>query len=87
VPFEQRQSHELMGLIALAEEDYAKAAAELQQANLQDPRVQYQLALAHRGAGEEETAREACRKAAEHNGLNFNYAYVREKARTMLDES
>jgi tetratricopeptide (TPR) repeat protein len=87
VPFEQRQSHELMGLIALAEKDYPKAVAELQQANLQNPRVQYHLALAHQGAGEEEAARETCRKAAEHNGLNFNYAYVREKAKKMLEES
>ena len=87
VPFEQRQSHELLGLVALAEKDHTKAVTELQQANLQNPRVQYQLALAHQAAGEKEAAEEACRKAAEHNGLNFNYAYVREKAKRMLEES
>ena len=86
VPFEQRQSHELNGLVALAEKDYAKAVVELKQANLQDPRVQYHMALAHRGTGDEEAAMQACRQAAEHNGLNFNYAYVREKAKEMLAE-
>ena len=84
VAFERWQSHELRGLIALAEKDHAKAVAELRQANQQDPRVQYHLALAHEGAGEEEAARAACRQAAEHNGLNFNYAYVRDKAAGML---
>ncbi|HSB62362.1 MAG TPA: tetratricopeptide repeat protein, partial [Vicinamibacteria bacterium] len=86
VPFEIRQSHEIAGLIALHQEDHATAVAELEQANQQDPRVLYHLARAHRGRGDARAAREACREAAEHNGLNFNYAYVREKARRMLAE-
>ena len=86
VPFEVRQTHEIAGLIALHEKDHAAAVAELEQANQQDPRVLYHLARAHRGLGDARAAREACRQAAEHNGLNFNYAYVREKARRMLAE-
>jgi tetratricopeptide (TPR) repeat protein len=86
VPFELRRSHHLNGLIALAEKDYAAAVAELQQANLLDPRVQYLLAQAHEGAGDAEASRQAGQQAAEHNGLNFNYAYVRDAAGKMLAE-
>jgi len=84
VAFELRQSHELQGLVALATKDYETAVAELSQANQQDPRVQYRLALAHEGAGDAEAARTACQKAAEDNGLNFNFAYVRDEAKKML---
>jgi tetratricopeptide (TPR) repeat protein len=86
VPFEQWQSHHLNGLIAVAEKDHTAAVEELQQANALDPRVQYLLARAYEAAGDPESAREACRKAAEHNALNFNYAYVRDAARKMLAE-
>lgn len=80
VAFELWQSHELNGLIALAEKDHEMALVELRQANQLDPRVQFHLALALEDAGEKEPARAAFRQAAEHNGLNFNYAYVRGKA-------
>jgi len=86
VPFEQWQSHQLSGLIALAEGDHVAAVEELLQANALDPRVQHLLARAYEGTGDEEAAREACRQAAEHNGLNFNYAYVRDDARKLLAE-
>jgi tetratricopeptide (TPR) repeat protein len=86
VPFEVRQSHELNGRIALEEKDGARAAAELVQANQLDPRVLYYLAQALRAKGDLAGAREAARKAAEHNGLNFNYAYVRGKARQLLGQ-
>jgi tetratricopeptide (TPR) repeat protein len=86
VPFEQWQSHQLNGLIALTEEEHAAAVEELRQANALDPRVQYLLAQAYEGTGNRQSAREACRQAAEHNGLNFNYAYVRAAARRMLAE-
>jgi tetratricopeptide (TPR) repeat protein len=84
VPFEVRQSHHAAGLVATADKDYAKAIAELQKANQLDPRVPYALALAYRGKGDAGPAKEFCRKAAEDNGLNFNLAYVRTKARKML---
>jgi tetratricopeptide (TPR) repeat protein len=80
-PFEVRQQHELAGLVALAERDYSTATRELQLANQQDPRVLYALAQAWKGAGEAGKATEFATKAANFNGLNFNYAYVRNKAR------
>jgi tetratricopeptide (TPR) repeat protein len=83
VNFEVRQSHHVAGLLALAEKDYPKAIAELQQANQQDPRVPYALALACQGKGDGGAAKEYARKAADDNGLNFNYAYVRQKARKL----
>lgn len=84
VPFEVRQSHELTGRVALEEKDAARAAAELAQANQLDPRVLYYLAQALRAKGDTAAARAAARQAAEHNGLNFNYAYVRGKAQQLL---
>jgi len=86
IPFEVRQSHELAGMVALQEKDYAKAVAELTQANQLDPRVQYHLARAYQGKGDLKAARETAKLAAEHNGLNFNYAYVRGKARQLLTQ-
>ena len=86
VPFEVRQGHEVAGLVALQEQDYARAAAELAQANQQDPRVLYHLARAYQGQGDLKAARGAVRGAAEHNGLNFNYAFVRAKARQLLGQ-
>jgi tetratricopeptide (TPR) repeat protein len=87
IPFERRQSHHLLGLVALANKHPEEALAELRQANQQDPRVQYLLALAYAAQGEPKLSREACRRAAEDNSLNFAYAYVRDKARRMLDQS
>ena len=86
VRFEQWQSQHLNGLVALAAKDAEAAVAALQQANPLDPRVQYALARAYTEKGDTEAAEQACRKAAEHNALNFNYAYVRDDARKMLGE-
>jgi Tfp pilus assembly protein PilF len=84
IPFEVRQSHEAAGLVALADKDFAKAVAELQKANQLDPRVQWALARAYQGKGDAAPAKESYRKAAEDNGLNFNYAYVRTKAKKAM---
>jgi tetratricopeptide (TPR) repeat protein len=86
VPFEVWQTHEIAGLIALHEKDHDRAVAELRQANQQDPRVLFHLARALQAKGDKGAAKQAAREAAEHNGLNFNYAYVREKARKMAAE-
>jgi tetratricopeptide (TPR) repeat protein len=86
VRFEQWQSQHLNGLVALAAKDADAAVAALQQANPLDPRVQYALARAYAEKGDTEAAEQACRQAAEHNALNFNYAYVRDDARKMLGE-
>jgi tetratricopeptide (TPR) repeat protein len=86
VPFEVRQTHELAGYIALAERKYKVAASELEQANQQDPRVLYHLAVALEGAGSRR-AKDAMGKAARFNALGGNYGFVRRKALDRLSKS
>ena len=83
IPFEVRQSHELRGRIALASKDYATAAAELRQANQQDPRVLYLTAVALSGKGDSRDAKELAAQASEWNGLSNTYAFVRSQARAL----
>lgn len=83
LPFEVKQVHELNGLIASAEGKHAAAAAELEKANLQDPRVLFNLASAYQGKGDEKKAKETAKRAADFNGLSPNYAYVRAKAKQL----
>jgi len=87
IPLEVRQSHELAGRIAIAEKDYATAAAELQQANQQDPRVLYLTAVALQGKGDLRSAKEVGTRAAEFNGLSNTYGFVRSKARKLVAET
>jgi tetratricopeptide (TPR) repeat protein len=84
LPFELKQGSELRGLVALAKGDHKTAARELERANQQNPRVHYELGLAHAAAGRAEAARRAFERAAAFNGLNVNYAYVRAKALAKL---
>jgi tetratricopeptide (TPR) repeat protein len=84
IPFEVRQQHELAGMIALADAKPKVAAAELAQANQQDPRVLYLFAVALSGSGDAARARALARKAVEFNGLSLNYGYVRGKAKDLL---
>ena len=86
IPFEIRQHHELEGMVALAKDDEESAVTHLEQANQQNPRVLYLLAKAYQGMGNDEAAREYCDKAANFNGLNANYGYVRTAAQQMLAE-
>ncbi len=79
-PFELRQQHELVGLIALAEKRYAAAAEALNQANQRDPRILLLMAEAAQGAGNAEKASALAQKAAHFNELSFNFAYVKKKA-------
>ena len=80
-PAQMKQAHELAGRIALAQMDYDKAIAELQQANLQDPRNLYRLSTAYQAKGDGDKAKEYCKKAAEFNSLpQLPYAFVRIKA-------
>jgi tetratricopeptide (TPR) repeat protein len=77
-----QQAHELDGRIALAQKDNDKAIAELEQANLQDPRNLYRLSLAYEAKGDAAKAQEFLAKAASFNSLpQLNYAFVRAKAR------
>ena len=83
-PAQLKQAHELNGRIALVEKDYEKAIAELQQANLQDPRNLYRLSEAYQGKGDSATAKELCTKAADFNSLpQLPYAFIRVKAQKM----
>jgi tetratricopeptide (TPR) repeat protein len=80
-PNQMRQAHELAGMIALAEKDYDKAIAELQQASQQNPQDLYRLSLAYQGKGDDAKAKEFSAKAADFYSLpQLNYAFVRTKA-------
>jgi len=79
-----KQAHELDGAIALAEKDYAKAASEFEQSNLQNPRNLYRLGQAYQGKGDKEKAQEFIAKAADFNPLpQLNYAFIRSDARKL----
>ncbi len=83
-PAQLKLAHELAGRIALAQKDYAKAIAELQQANQQDPRNLYRLSEAYHAEGDSGKAEGFCKKAAEFNSLpQLPYAFVRAKAQKM----
>lgn len=83
-PAQARQSHQLAGMIALAEKDYDKAIAELQQTGDQNPQNLYRLCQAYQGKGDHAKAKELCTKAAGFNSLpQLNYAFIRMKARKM----
>jgi tetratricopeptide (TPR) repeat protein len=84
-PAQVKQAHELAGRIALAEKDYDKAIAELQQANQQNPRNLYRLGQAYQGKGESVKAREFYSQAAGFNSLpQLNYSFIRTKAEKMV---
>jgi tetratricopeptide (TPR) repeat protein len=83
-PAQVRQSHQLLGMIALAEKDYDKAIAELQQTGQQNPQNFYRLCQAYQGKGDNAKAKEFCAKAAGFNSLpQLNYAFIRTKAQKM----
>ncbi len=89
IPFEMWQSHELFGLIALAQGEPEAAVEELQQANRLDARVLLAEAKALWAAGDDEAAREVCTRAAHLNALNQapqNYAFARAEALAMLEQ-
>ena len=87
-PAQIRLVHELTGMIALAEKDYDKALAELQQASQQNPQNLYRMCLADQGKGDKEKAKELCTKAAGFNSLpQLNYAFIRTKAKAATEKS
>ncbi len=78
-------SHELNGLIALEEKDFAKAQQEFTLANQQNPYTFYRLALANKGANNKEEAKKNCEMSLQFNGLtNMNQAFVTKKAEKLL---
>ena len=77
-PFQTKLAHTLDGMLALAEKDWDKAIAELQQGNLHDPYNLYRLSLAYQGKGDKEKAAELAKQAADFNALPaLNAAFVR----------
>lgn len=80
-----RLAHELNGMIALQKGDYGGAVAELQGSSFQNPANLFHLAEALQKQGDGARARQFCTRAANFNSLpQFNYAFVRSRARSML---
>ena len=87
-PAQVKLAHELAGRIALGQKDYEKAIAELEQANLQDPRNLYRLGNACDGKGDHTKAQKFYGNAAKFNSLPaLNYAFIRTKAEKMTRKS
>lgn len=81
-PNQVKLSHELAGMIAMAEKDSDKAIAEFAQGNQQNPQNLYRMCQAYQAKGDKEKAKEFCAKAAGFNSLpQLNYAFVRTKAK------
>jgi tetratricopeptide (TPR) repeat protein len=82
--FQIRLGHEVAGLIALEEKNYAGAVAHLEQANQQDPYNLYRLGLAYEGRGDRAKAKEMLQRAADFNQLpTLNSAFARAKTRKL----
>src|SRR5678815_3930548 len=80
-PFQTKQAHELLGMIALEAKDFDGALTELQQSNLQNPYDLYRICQAYQGKGDISKAKEFCTKAATFNSLPLlNLAFIRTKA-------
>ena len=82
-----RNANEIVGMIALAEKDYDKAIAELDQASQQNPYNLYRLCQAYEGKGDKTRTKEFCTKAAEFYSLpSMTYAFIRVKAEKMAGD-
>ena len=80
-PFQTKQVHELLGMIALEEKNFDSAIAELQQANQQNPYDLYRICQAYQGKNDSAKAKEFCTKASAFNSLpQLNLAFIRKKA-------
>lgn len=80
-PFQIKQVHQLLGMIALEEKNFDAAISELQQANQQNPYDLYRLCQAYQGKNDGGKAKEFCTKAAHFNSLpQLNLAFIRTKA-------
>ncbi len=80
-PFQTKQAHELLGMIALEAKDYDAALVELLQSNPQNPYDLYRTCQAYQGKGDAGKAKEFCTKAATFNSLpQLNLAFIRTKA-------
>jgi tetratricopeptide (TPR) repeat protein len=83
-PFQTKQAHELLGMIALEAKDFDTALTELQQANPQNPYDLYRTCQAYQGKGDMAKAKDFCTRAATFNSLPaLNLAFIRAKAAKM----
>jgi tetratricopeptide (TPR) repeat protein len=85
IRFEVQRTHELDGMIALAEGDLETAIGHFEQANQQDPQLWLLKARTYAAMGDAEGARSACEHVINFNQLSFNLAFVRNTAREMLE--
>lgn len=85
IRFEVQRTHELDGMLALAEGRLDAAIVHFEQANQQDPQIWLLKARTHAAIGDAESARLACQHVIDFNQLNFNLAYVRNAARELLE--
>lgn len=83
-PFELRRCHELHGLVALATGDAKTAQAQLSDANPQDPRVLFALALAYQAGGDTEAYRRTLSRVVNFNALSLQLGLVRPRALALL---
>ena len=85
VRFEVQRTHELDGMIALAEGDLDAAIGHFEKANQQDPQIWLLKARTYAAMGDTESARRACEEVINFNQLSFNLAFVRNTARELLE--
>jgi len=84
-PTQVRAAQEVLGIIALNQENYDEAISHLNEANLQSPYVMFQLAKAYAGKKEAGKATNYYQKAADANTLpDLGYALVRKQAKEAL---
>jgi tetratricopeptide (TPR) repeat protein len=80
-PFQQKQAHELAGIIAMQAKQWDTALAELAQASSQNVYNLYRECLAYKAKGETAKATEKCTAAAKFYPLpQLNYSFIHAKA-------
>ena len=85
IRFEVQRTHELDGMIALAEGAMETALGHFEQANQQDPQIWLLKARTYAAMGAAGSARRACQHVIDFNQLNINLAFVRNTARELLE--
>jgi len=87
-PRQVQVAQEVLGIVALDQNNYDEAIAHLTEANLQSPYVMFQLAKAYAGKKDAARAADYYRKAADADTLpELQYALVRKQAKEALGKS
>jgi tetratricopeptide (TPR) repeat protein len=79
-PRKNEAAHEVMAMTALLQDDYEGAVEHYLQTDPSDVYAKYHLALAYKGAGEDEKAQELFKEVADYNFNLVGFALVREGA-------